>query len=393
MKNERINWRKITGLFVCQFLKIVNKKGDKSPLKSPVCFIVDDSLLDKSGKKAELIGKVFDHCSHTYKLGIKLLTLGCWDGKNFIPLDFSIHNEPGKNKVRGLKANELKKQFTKERSSEMASFERVQEVSNCKIETALSMIKRAVKNLIIPEFVLADSWFISEKFIKEIQALKTKNGKPLDVIGLMKSNRIISIGGKKINTCNVPEVKQKQIRYCKILNCHYLSFSVTYKGIEMRVFWVKFKGQNTWKTLVSTNEKLTFIKAMQYYQIRWSIEVFFKDCKQNLAVNKCQSVDFDAFIAGISICFMNYIAIALRKRFDVYETFGELFRGFNELVLEQTLIEKMWHFIIEFYATILADLGVEWEFFIESLINNQNQISERLKMCFDCFFTANKETA
>jgi hypothetical protein len=392
-KNERINWRKITSLFANQFLKIVNKKGDNSDSKSPICFIVDDSLLDKSGKKTEFVGKVFDHCSHTYKLGIKMLTLGCWDSKNFIPLDFSVHNEPGKNKARGLKSNELKNQFTKQRSPETAGFERVQEVSNCKIDTAISMIKRAIKNTIIPKFVLADSWFISEKFIREIQELKTKNKKAINVIGLMKSNRIISLNGKKINTSNVPEVKQKQIKFSKKMNCHYLSFSVNYKGIKMRIFWVKYKGQNSWKTLISTDETLTFIQAMKYYQIRWSIEVFFKDCKQNLSLNKCQSIDFDSFIATISICYMNYIAISLRRRFDAYETFGELFRGFNDLVLEETLIEKMWSFLITFYATILADLGVDWELFIEQLINNQNPIIDRLKTNFDCFFPANKEAA
>ncbi|MFT6338651.1 MAG: hypothetical protein ACJATI_005428 [Halioglobus sp.] len=51
---------------------------------------------------------MFDHCTHKYILGIKLLVLGLWDGKSFVPLNFSLHNEPEKNKTRGLKSMKLK---------------------------------------------------------------------------------------------------------------------------------------------------------------------------------------------------------------------------------------------------------------------------------------------
>ena len=52
---------------------------------------------------------------------------------------------------------------------------------------------------------------------------------------------------------------------------------------------------------------------MKQYQIRWSIEVFFKDCKQNLHLNSCQSTDFDANITHVSIVFMNYMILSLRN--------------------------------------------------------------------------------
>lgn len=44
-------------------------------------FIIDDSLFDRShSKKAELLAKVFDHCSMKFKKGFRLLTLGWSDG-------------------------------------------------------------------------------------------------------------------------------------------------------------------------------------------------------------------------------------------------------------------------------------------------------------------------
>ena len=47
---------------------------------------------------------------------------------------------------------------------------------------------------------------------------------------------------------------------------------VQYKGITMRVYWVRMKGQANWKMLVSTDQKLSFTSAMQHYQVRWSID-------------------------------------------------------------------------------------------------------------------------
>jgi hypothetical protein len=81
----------------------------------------------------------------TIKLGMKLLTLGIWDGKNFMPLDFSIHNEPGKKGNRGLRAKELKAQYIKNRAADAASSERIQEVSEDKIENSIKMVGRAIK--------------------------------------------------------------------------------------------------------------------------------------------------------------------------------------------------------------------------------------------------------
>ena len=137
MKNENIDWRRIMYLFSLQFLRIIRKNEDSGALKLPKFLIVDDSILEKSGKKIECIGKVFNHCTHTYTLGMKILTLGFWDGKSFAPIDFSIHNEPGKNKNRDLKDKELLQQFSKKRDLNSPGYLRTLEISVDKIENAI----------------------------------------------------------------------------------------------------------------------------------------------------------------------------------------------------------------------------------------------------------------
>lgn len=49
---------------------------------------------------------------------------------------------------------------------------------------AKQMVKDAIKTEFHPAYVLADSWFMSDTFITEIQKIKIRHAKKLHVIGL-----------------------------------------------------------------------------------------------------------------------------------------------------------------------------------------------------------------
>ncbi|MBZ0099040.1 MAG: transposase, partial [Taibaiella sp.] len=198
--------------------------------------------------------------------------------------------------------------------------------------------------------------------------------KGVGVIGLMKSNRKIAINGKTYMANTVPDIKRKLIKRSTKFKCRYIQINIVYQDIEMRGYWVQMKGQNTWKLLISTDRKLSFIKAMRYYQNRWSIEVFFKDCKQNLGLNDCHSTDFDAHVANTSVVFMNYMALALKKRFDDYETIGGLFRNLKNTMVELTLVAKIWKFLMEVFIPVLADFGLDWEEFTRKTIRDTDRV-------------------
>ena len=239
LNNPIVPWRKVKTAFIQQYKKAVNRVSiDQGESPSPQCLICDDSPLEKSGFKMKTIGKVFDHSSHKYLLGIKLLVLGLWDGKSFIPLDFSLHHEPGKNKNRGLIAKQLKAQHSYSRPSDSAGQQRINEVSLSKIAIAVEMIKRAVKSGLCFEYVLADSWFISEGFIRDIRSICVKGKKSPHVIGLMKTNRTVSINGKVFKINRLPELNLKSIKHCKKLKCKYIPFIASYKGIDIKIFLV-----------------------------------------------------------------------------------------------------------------------------------------------------------
>ena len=93
--NEDVPWRVILYLFAKRYLSLMSRVVDHS--KQVIrALIFDDSSLEKTGWKIEGVSKIHDHVTGRYILGFKLLVSGYWDGNSFIPIDFSLHRERGK---------------------------------------------------------------------------------------------------------------------------------------------------------------------------------------------------------------------------------------------------------------------------------------------------------
>ncbi len=84
-----------------------------------------------------------------------------------------------------------------------------------------------------------------------------------------------------------------------------------------------------------------FQNTVSIYQIRWTIEVFFKEAKQHLNLEKSQSNDFDAQIADTTIVMIQYLFLVLQKRVYSYETIGKVFEKTKEFTLKKRLHERL----------------------------------------------------
>jgi len=73
-----------------------------------------------------------------------------------------------------------------------------------------------------------------------------------------------------------------------------------------------------------------------------SIEVFFKETKQQLKSGTCQSRDFDAQIAHITICYLLYILFAYFRRVNAYESLNGLFAEIKDELIEKNVAELLW---------------------------------------------------
>ena len=372
LKNDpRIDWRVIIYMIVNRFLFIA-KTNQEEPSDKPSCFIADDTVLPKRGKTIEGIGKVFDHKDHGYKLGFKGLFLSFCDGKSFLPIDFSLHSEKGKREDMpfGLKKSEVKKQSRKIRKLDLAGAKRKEELTKPKNIVLVEMIKRAWRKGLRAEYLLVDSWFIDEALINFI--LKSR----MFLLGMCKMDkRLYDYKGKEYNAHSLlTRLKRTKASRSRKLNARFYEIIVVYKGIEVKLFFSRFNNQHGWSLLLTDNYRLPFDKAVEIYQIRWGIEVFFKEAKQYLHLGKCQSEDFDAQVAGVSVVMCAYLMLNLRKRFQSYEGLGKIFIDVQHEIIEFTLWERIWGLFVELQTCILKAWGIDLEKLINDVILDESQL-------------------
>ena len=199
------------------------------------------------------------------------------------------------------------------------------------------------------DYVLMDSWFTCEAFIDAVRRVKKQN---LHLIGMYKFCKTrFDYSGQQLTHKQIRNILGKAKR-CRKLGFHYKETVVDYKGKPLKIFFSRQGKNGKWKVFVTTDTALSFIKMIEIYQIRWSIEVFFKESKQLLGLGRCQANDFDSQIADTTITMIQHILLTLRYRFDHYESKGALFKGIEEDIIQYRLSERLWALFIELVRII-----------------------------------------
>jgi len=354
---EDIPWRNLLMRFVTRFLRIVSSKGSEVE-EGKRCLILDDSLLPKRGRRIEKVSRLWDHVTHRSLPGLRLLLMCYYDGKSTIPVDFSLHREKGKNKKMpyGLKKKHLKEQYKKDRSKDSEGYQRASEADESKSIMAVKMLKRAFRFLEV-NYVLMDSWFTSERMIECVRGSK----KNIHLIGMMRmSKALYEYDGWYYDAQSLLRYlkRTKKLTRCRKINSAYIMVDVFYKDYPIRLYFSRFGKRGKWHLILSTDRALSYVKMMELYQIRWTIEVAFKEGKQYLNLGACQSNDFDAQIADTTITMIQYILLTLKKRFDDYETRGEVFRDVGEQMCERRLHLRLWDLLVLIMKAIVETFDI-----------------------------------
>lgn len=368
--NPKISWRLLLWLFASKFKSLVNSKL-KQTGDSLRCMVIDDTLLEKTGRGIEKVSRMFDHVTRRYVLGFKLLLLGYWDGVSFIPVDFSLHRELGTNKEKpyGLKKKELKKQFRKNREKGTPGYERANEADESKIASAIRMFKRAVSLGFVADYLLVDSWFTCEALIDAVLGVKKFTVHLIGMYKIVKTKFLYQ--GKKLTYNQIRNMLGKPKR-CRKLKLYYLEAEVDYKGKPIKLFFSRKGVNGKWKVFVCTHTRLSFIEMIEIYQTRWTIEVFFKESKQLVGLGKCQSNDFDAQIADATIAMVQHILLTIRYRIKNYESMQGLFITIGEETIKQRLNRRLWGLFIEILNIVESVFeGVDEDELIKRIFNDE----------------------
>ena len=374
--NQNINWRSILLYFVVRFLKL--EKQIDTQTNSPKCLIFDDTTIAKTGKTIEGISKVYDHITHRFILGYKLLVAGYWNGSVFIPVDFSFHRENKKSKTKkyGLTNKERKKQHKTTRKKGLPVVKRFKELNAKKTDIIIEMFKRINRRKISVEYILMDSWFTNISLIKKLLSVN----KSVQIIGMYKFNSKVLIKDTEVKIKSLRKNKVKKLTRSRKTGFYYKNFIGEIDGLKVKIFLVRKGKRGNWQTLLTTDTSLSFTKVLEIYSIRWSIEVFFKEAKQLLGMGKSQSVNFDVQVAQMSITMIQYILLSLKYSAEAYATMGNLFADLRQQHIQNKLNARILQVIIDL-LNVLELLGIEVDFnvIISKLIVYSDIIGEKEK--------------
>jgi hypothetical protein len=374
--NEKICRRIIMWHIVMKFIQITESTKPVDEPDKPHCVIFDDTTIEKSGKKMEKMGRVWDHVTQRSILGFKVLVMFYWDGVSSIPLDFSIHREKGKKgqKPYGMSKKELRRQHCKKRVRESASCKRISELDTNKIIMMLRMFYNAVYRCIRIDYVLVDSWFTCEALINAVIS------QGVHLIGMYKiAATKFSYRGQQLTYSEINNRISKPKR-CRSLRYHYKRADVMYGDTQLTLFFSRQGKNGKWKVFLTTDTSLSFIKLIELYQIRWTVEVFNKEAKGLLNLGGCRSSNFDARIADTTISMIACILLSFRFRYEHYESKGALYRSMNAEYLRITLEKRLWELFIETIQIVAQILDIDADDLLQNVLTNPDaeQLLNRL---------------
>ncbi|GHU64806.1 IS4 family transposase ISDha5 [Bacteroidia bacterium] len=383
LKNlETIGWRMILWHIAGRFMNVTSANSTTGGNK-PRYLIFDDTTIEKTGKKMEFIGRVWDHVTQKSVLGFKVLTMLYWDGISSIPLDFSIHREKGKREEYpyGMRKKDLRRQFSKKRIKESCSVKRIKELDMNKINVAMKMFYSAVYRCVKIDYVLVDSWFTCDALIQAVRSVKEQT---VHLIGMYKiATTKFEFRGMRLTHAQINNRLGKPKR-CRRLGYQYKEASVVHNGMRLTLFFSRRGKRDDWKVILTTDTSLSFIKAIEHYQVRWAIEVFYKETKGLLNLGGCQSSNFDAQIADTTVSMITYILLSFRYRYENYESMGALFRSMNADSLRQTLDIRLWGLFLEMIRVVTNVFEIDADELLEKMLTDpvaEQRLTQMLGNC------------
>ena len=273
----------------------------------------------------------------------------------------------------GLTKKQMDEQFKKCRDAQTPGAERAEEADIKKTTSMMNMLKRAIKRGFHADYVLTDSWFCNLELIKLITRLHEKCNINLLTMAKMGATRYRLTSNKRFYNAQELVVKfERKAISARSHKSKYIKVPVTYGDVRINLFFVKMGKCNSWKLLITTDLTMGFQKLMDVYQIRWSIEIFFRESKQYLNLGKSKSTSFDAQIADATISLVQYTILSFHQRISNYGSFDGVFASALKDAMQNSTaseLQKLFWIILEIFCD---NTGVDIIEFTGSVFRDEN---------------------
>ena len=205
-----------------------------------------------------------------------------------------------------------------------------------KPDATIALIKAALQAGIEASYVLMDTWFTNEPFIKRILELG------LDVIGMLKDNR--QGYWYKGRLCQLRELatlidfEQPGDIFGSVL------VRTKTRMIPVKLVFVRNRNKrNEYIILLSTDCSLSNSEIVRTYGGRWAIECFHKVCKSLLKLGKeFHGISYDMTVSSTAIIYARFIILEwIRRKQNDPRTISRLFFYVSDEVRDIELEESL----------------------------------------------------
>lgn len=341
LKREDINWRGISMGVAKEVYVRQNLAVEKE-----LAFVVDDSIKKRRGKKVEGVSKHFDHTEGRCVMGQQLVQLGLSWPDGYIPVDSQIYI--GEKKVQALVSD-----FKDKRSAVAKDYETA--LNKSKHEQLDIMLRRAKKNGINAKYLLGDSWYGCRKNVKLALDLDL-----IAVFRMKRGNLNYRLNGNDYTLTQLYQMIKRRLE--KKRNCQWkttgLTVELNLSDDDKQPEWIKVRlvfscprnpKKDEWAAFLTTDIEMQNTKVLQIYALRWGIEVFFKETKQNMGLLKEQTGNYACHYASIHMTSIRYLLLFDSMKERGADKFGEVrddITGKLEMISFATLLWELFKAII-----------------------------------------------
>jgi len=258
----------------------------KIKARSVVFLLLDDTIIQKTGKKIPGCGWYKDHAQNLANVfGHQWVLAALFYRQSVLPLGARLYHPKG--------------------------------AKGCgRFQTKIVLAKKILQSLRLPVacklYVLADSWY----WCKELALLCRSYG--YHMISQLKSNSIVWVKGKRMPVAQlasrISAFREVSVfLYGKNKTLKIAKFIAVVKGFgPVAVVIVKEKRKKI-RYLVSTNFLLPALEVVKFYSHRWKIEQMIKDLKQRLGLGDYQVRNLQAIQRHVTLVLLSYFTLILLK--------------------------------------------------------------------------------
>jgi hypothetical protein len=296
---------------------------------SVLFLIVDDTIIQKTGKKIPGCAWHRDHAQKAYVFGHQWVLSALLYKDFLLPLWAKLYHPKG---TKGC-----------------GSF-----------QTKITMAKKILQTLRLPipckVYLLVDSWY----WTKELAKLCRKYG--YHMISQLKTTSVLFMNGKKtkVTTLSIIHSAYREVSvfiYGKNKTLKIARFVGFIQGLgKVAVVVVKEKRKKD-SYLVSTNLHLSALDIVKYYAKRWKIEQMIKDLKQRLGFGHYQVRNSQAIQRHVALALLSYCILIL---FKILQRLGDPSTSWN-LSIRSLAFHVRKHILLENITVTFKAMRIQYQ--------------------------------